>query len=91
MNRHELSGPPDGPLLTKHEKTPKTLGFSGFQVAAAGLEPANVFTGSEVATEESGHTGGPFGVDPDLLMVVEAWPTLTDDARRMIVNLCSRQ
>ena len=40
MKRHELSGPPDGPLLAKHEKTPKTQGFSGFQVAAAGLEPA---------------------------------------------------
>jgi hypothetical protein len=65
--------------------------MSGKQVGAAGLEPANVFTGAEVMTEESGHTVGPVGVDSDLLTVIEAWPTLTDDVRRMIVNLCSRQ
>ena len=38
--RQEIVVPPSVPLLAKHEKTPKTLGFSGFEVAAAGLEPA---------------------------------------------------
>jgi integrase len=38
-NRLELSGPPNGPLLSKHEKSSKTLPFSSFSVAAEGLEP----------------------------------------------------
>ncbi|GEM_PF-2813740 len=35
----EIGAPQKAPLLAKHEKTPKTLGFSGFQVAVEGFEP----------------------------------------------------
>ena len=42
-NSRKFSVPPGVPLgvplLAKHEKTPKTLVFSGFQVAVEGLEP----------------------------------------------------
>ena len=38
-NSSKLSRPQNRPLLAKHEKTPKTLGFSGFQVAVEGFEP----------------------------------------------------
>jgi integrase len=39
-NEVEWSVPPAKPLLAKHEKSSKTLPFSSFRVAAAGLEPA---------------------------------------------------
>ena len=38
-NHPEFGVPQCVPLLAKHEKTPKTLGFTGFQVAAEGFEP----------------------------------------------------
>lgn len=38
-NSSKLDRPQNRPLLAKHEKTPKTLGFSGFKVAVEGFEP----------------------------------------------------
>ena len=38
-NSNEFSGPHSGPLLAKHEKTPKNQCFPGFSVAAEGFEP----------------------------------------------------
>ena len=38
-NQQKVAHPVAHVFLAKHEKTPKTLGLSGFQVAAEGLEP----------------------------------------------------
>jgi len=54
----EFSRPPSRPLLAKHEKTPKTLGFSGFQVAVEGFEPSNENTGFGGTGNAGGLPGG---------------------------------
>ena len=73
-----------------NKETPQDAGeqhSAGFKVAAAGLEPANVFTGSEVMTEESGHTGGPFGPNPGLSAVIDGWPKLSKTDRWRILKI----
>ncbi len=64
-------------------QTVKTI-FPGFEVAAAGLEPTNVFTGSQAMTDESGTPGGTIIEDPELWTVIEQWSSLSEDDRRRI-------
>ena len=54
------------------------------QIAAEGLEPANVFTGSNFVVIEGGTVGGTQVADPELQTVIKAWQHLSDSARRMI-------
>ena len=92
VTRHETEGySPAQPFnvlpLSEHEESSKTLPFSSFPVAAAGLEPANVFTGSDVVTEESGHTGGPVDWNLCLSAVIDAWPILSEAVKLSVVRI----
>jgi hypothetical protein len=71
------------PRMKKPGKTLNQQHFPGSKIAAEGLEPGNLFTGFDEAIEDSGPTSGPIG--PDLKIVIQAWPHLSDAARREIL------
>lgn len=61
-------------------------------MAEAGLEHPTRYTGETQSGIESGAESGAVGArndspDPDLARLIEAWPTLTTDARRRVLAI----
>jgi hypothetical protein len=82
------SGPPVGPLLAKHEKTPKNQCFPGFQVAAEGFEPSSVFAGFNATDSHGGTAGGTQSLDSVMHGEIEETPRNIEQSTQLLSLFC---